>query len=358
MINRTNFLNNIASKQVDYNLGAGNPPLSLYLAFNPGKLFGNENVSFDSKFINYHETRGLINEEARIFFQKNENVLVDSENVLITNGVQEAISLAISCFKNQTLACIEPSYPGFEDAAKSFGCTTLKLNQSTWIEDIEKLPAGSLFYLSGDFSNPLGNSLNEEERTRLIEIASKNNFYIFDDATYRLFNLDAPLPSLLSLNSEKVIHAMSFSKILAPGLRTGFIAIPGALINDFISAKSNLSLNNSGITQKIVKAWLEKNNYDLTEHLSKVKERLNRNRKILSSHGIEFNGGFFCTLKLKKSINYEFCERLLLSENIGVIPMKLFSENSIYQNQMRICVANIEAMELDDVLQKIKKFET
>jgi hypothetical protein len=48
----------------------------------------------------------------------------------------------------------------------------------------------------------------------------------------------------------------------------------------------------------------------------------------------------------------------LLSENISIIPMMLFSENSIYQNQMRICVANIEDMVLDDVLLKIKKFET
>ena len=54
-----------------------------------------------------------------IFFQKNENVQIDPTNILITNGVQEAISLAISCFKDKTLACIEPSYPGFEDAAKA-----------------------------------------------------------------------------------------------------------------------------------------------------------------------------------------------------------------------------------------------
>jgi hypothetical protein len=53
--------------------------------------------------------------------------------------------------------------------------------------------------------------------------AAKNKFYIFDDATYRPFNLDPALPTLLSLNSEFVIHALSFSKILAPGLRTAFV---------------------------------------------------------------------------------------------------------------------------------------
>ena len=357
MSNRTNSLNNLASKQIDYNLGVGIPPLSLYSAFNPLELFGNENVTFDSKLINYHETRGLITEEASLFFQKNENILINPGNILITNGVQEAISIAISCFKDKTLAYIEPSYPGFEDAAKTFGCETLKLNESKWLEEIENLPPGSLFYLSADFSNPLGNTLNVQERIRLIEIATKNNFYIFDDATYRLFNLDASLPSLLSLNSDKVIHAMSFSKILAPGLRTGFIAIPEELMNDFISAKANISLNNSGITQEIIKKWLVLNEYDLGKHLIKVKERLIRNRKILNKHRIKFNGGFFCVLTTDKLISNEFCEQLLMKENISVIPMMLFSENPKFHNQLRLCVANIEELELEYVLNKIKSFE-
>ena len=354
---RTNFLNNLASKQIDYNLGAGVPPLNLYPELNLGSLFGEDKIPFNSKFINYHETQGFIIKEASVFLKKNENVQIDSNNIIITNGVQEAISLAISCFKEKTLACIEPSYPGFEDAAKTFGCNTIKFQESSWLKELENLSTGSLFYLSADFLNPTGYSLNLEERKRLIELAAEKNFYIFDDATYRPFNLDEPLPSLVSLNSEKVIHAMSFSKIVAPGLRTGFNAIPSTLINDFISAKSNLSLNNSGITQKIVSDWLRLNNYSLSDHLSKVKDRLKRNRAMLNLHGINFNGGFFCTLKSNKSINYEFCERLLLNEQIGVIPMMLFSDNPIYKNQMRICVANIEDQDLGKVIQKIKDFE-
>lgn len=356
MSSRTNFLNNLASKKITYNLGAGTPPLSLYSAINTFALLGNKNISVDSNIINYHQTSGFINEEASLFFQKNENVQVEPSNILITNGVQEGISLAISCFKDKVLACIEPSYPGFEDAAKLFGCEILKFT-SNWLEELEKLPAGSLFYLSADFSNPLGISLNGKERSRLIELAIKNNFYIFDDATYRLFNLDSPFPSLLSYNSGKVIHAMSFSKILAPGLRTGFLAIPDILMNDFISAKANFSLNNSGITQEIIKQWLIFSEFDLSKHLNKVRERLIRNRAILMKHKINYNGGFFCSLTLDKLIDFEFCEQLLLRENISVIPMMLFSENPKFQNQLRICVANIEAEQLKYVINKIKKFD-
>ena len=358
MSSRTNFLNNLASKHIEYNLGAGIPPLSLYSALNPGELFGNQTLNFDSKLINYHETRGLISEEASLFIQKNENILIHPERILITNGVQEAITIAISCFKHKTLACIEPSYPGFEDTAKSFGCETLKLSESKWLEEIENLPAGSLFYLSADFSNPLGYTLKLEERLKLIEIATKNKFYIFDDVTYRPFNLDSPLPSLISLNSKQVIHAISFSKILAPGLRTGFCAVPHELLTEFISAKANISLNNSGVTQEIIKQWLVLNEFDLSMHLKKVKERLMKNQEILSKHHISFNGGFFCVLNTNKVMSYEFCEQLLINENISVIPMMLFSENPAYKNQLRLCVANIDAIELEYVLNKLKNLET
>jgi DNA-binding transcriptional MocR family regulator len=328
--------------------------MNLYSAFHPGELFGSQELNFDSKLINYHETRGLISEEASLFIQKNENILIHPERILITNGVQEAITIAISCFKRNTLACIEPSYPGFEDAAKSFGCETLKLSESNWLEEIENLPAGSLFYLSADFSNPLGYTLKLEERLKLIEIATRNKFYIFDDATYRPFNLDNPQPSLLSLNSEHVIHAISFSKILAPGLRTGFCAVPNKLITEFISAKANISLNNSGITQEIIKQWLISNEFDLSIHLKKVKERLRINQAILSKHRISFNGGFFCVVNTNKVMSYEFCEQLLIDENISVIPMMLFTENPDYKNQIRLCVANVDAIELEYVLNKLE----
>ena len=60
---------------------------------------------------------------------------------------------------------------------------------------------------------------------------------------------------------------------------------------------------------------------------------------------------------LDKLIDFEFCEQLLLRENISVIPMMLFSENPKFQNQLRICVANIEAEQLKYVINKIKKFD-
>ncbi len=353
---RNAFLNNLASREIKYNLGAGVPPIYLYPEFNPGKLFGIEVPASKDQSINYHTTQGFILETAVKVLEVNENLSLNSDNVVITNGVQEAIALTIACFKNKTLACIDPSYPGFEDAAAAFGCTVLKLPIENWLKELEKLQEGSLFYLSSDFSNPNGYSLSTDERIQLSKLAEKNKFYIFDDATYRPFNLDSARATLLSLNRDYVIHALSFSKILAPGLRTAFVYLPENLKAGFIANKSNLSLNNSGITQKIVHNWLVENNFQLSAHLDAAKERLSKNRIISAKHGLIYDGGFFCTMSLGKKADFDFCNALLDKAQIAVIPMQLFTERQEFENQLRLCLANIEDDALDLVLNLIKNF--
>jgi 2-aminoadipate transaminase len=355
--NRTHFLNSMAAVPIDYNLGAGVPPLNLYPPLNLSELVGLFSVESNDKTINYHETGGYITSTAQNFIEVTENIDFEINNIIITNGVQEAISLAIACFKNEQFACIEPSYPGFEDAALSFGCKPIKLSAENWLNEIEKLPENALLYLSADFSNPTGKSLTFEERLRLLKIAESKKFYIFDDATYRPFNLEDAKPSLISLNKERVIHAISFSKILAPGLRTAFVYLPDSLKSSFVGHKSNLSLNNSGITQKIIKEWLNHQKFSLDKQLYLIKERLNRNKRILKSHGIDYFGGFFCLLKLDRVVDYYFCETLLIRKKIAIIPMILFSDDPKYLNQARICVANIDENDLEFVLNEIRKFE-
>ena len=171
--NSLNWLNNLASKKIKFNLGAGSPPLDLYPDFNPGSLFGNETVFSTDESINYHPTAGFIKNAAVKVLEENEGLSYDAENIIITNGVQEAIALTIACFRKKTIACIDPSYPGFEDAANAFGCKLLKLPIDNWLNSLEQLTEGSLFYISADFSNPLGYSLSLEERFQLLP---KTNF--------------------------------------------------------------------------------------------------------------------------------------------------------------------------------------
>ena len=168
--------------------------------------------------------------------------------------------------------------------------------------------------------------------------------------------LDVSKLNFFSFNQKNIIHAFSFSKILAPGLRTAFIFLPKELSSKFTNIKSNLSLNNSGITQKIVKQWLIENNYSLTNHLAKFKNRLNENRKITRKFNLNYEGGFFSTIQINHKADFDFCNSLLMKEQIATIPFSLFTENKKFENHLRICISNIDFNDLSLVLKIIKNF--
>jgi|GEM_PF-401224 DNA-binding transcriptional MocR family regulator len=355
-MDRISFLNQLAAKKHPYNLGAGVPPLELYPPLPLSEWLCEAEKSAGPELTGYHQTAGFIREEAALTFERNEGMSVHPSSILVTNGVQEAIALAVSVFKQAQLVCLDPTYPGFEDCVAAFGLGLRKLHPSNWEEEIIGLPAGSLLYLSSDFANPSGMVISESQRRHIADCATRNGFYVFDDATYRSFHLGNPPLALKCLAPQNVIHALSFSKIVAPGLRTAFVYLPDALVEAFTFAKSNISLNNSGITQSLVVQWLRHNGYSLTAHLTPLKDRLRQNQQVLQQHGIAYSGGFFCTYSLHEEAGYDLCGHLLETAGIAVCPMMLFSSHESMRNQLRLCVANIQSDELHWVLNFLANF--
>lgn len=357
-MDRIKFLNQLASTNSQYNFGAGVPPLEMYPHFDPLAYLTFFMESFPSTNIKqYHQTEGFLTELGSEVYRKQGSDFVSSRNLAITNGVQEAISIVCHLFKGKTIACPDPYYPGLVDVAKMLGVSPVFLPDATWIGEISRLPQGSLIYLSADFANPTGKRLDESERIELVKIAQKNDLYIFDDATYREFYLDEPLPSLVSLAPERVIHGLSFSKILSPGLRLAIVYVPDSLMDRFLGLKANLSLNTSGYTQAIVGGWLLKHNFDIQSHLSTFKNELIRKKEILTTNGVEYNGGFFGTLNLSDfEPSFEWCAQLLEKDGVAVCPMSLFSEETSNKNKLRLAVAKISPDQIQTGLQKIYNF--
>lgn len=358
-MSRINFLNALSATDVTFNMGAGVPPIELYPPFNPSELYH----SFESQFpktptLNYHNTAGIISNLGQETFQKNENLYVEENHIFSTNGVQEAIGIVSILFKNKTIACRDPYYPGLVDTVRMTGNEPMLLNADNWIYQTEILPAGSLVYLSADYANPTGERLSVPERKRLMTIAEDKDLYIFDDCTYREFFLDEKRPALSTYNPNRVFHALSFSKILAPGLRSALVSVPQKFIKEFGAIKANLSLNNSGITQSIVGAWLIQNEFHLNKHLSKAKQRLTENKLILSEHGVDYSGGFFARMTLEThEATLDWCHQLLVNEEVSVCPMTLFSDGNTKNKDLRLAVAKISKENLLVALSKIRNFD-
>ena len=197
-MDRISFLNNLAVANAQYNLGAGVPPLDLYPPFQAEEYLQLFTTRVTTSILHYHKTEGILSEIAAETFRVNEACTIDPQQILITNGVQEAISIALLAFSGKTVACFDPAYPGLTEAAESMKSKLVLMDPFVWEEEILQLEAGSLIYLSGDFTNPTGLSFSVEERKTLLAIAEKKGLFIFDDATYREFYLKEKLPSFLT----------------------------------------------------------------------------------------------------------------------------------------------------------------
>lgn len=95
-----------------------------------------------------------------------------------------------------------------------------------------KKGAPALMYLIADFQNPMGVTTSLEKRERLVALAEEYGFWLVEDAPYRKLRYRGEdVPTLRSLAPERVLHMSSFSKLLAPGLRLGYLVGPAKMIN-------------------------------------------------------------------------------------------------------------------------------
>ena len=120
-----------------------------------------------------------------------------------------------------------------------------------------------LFYLIPDFQNPSGTLLSQEKRQSLVELARTYDFWIIEDVPYRRLRYQGEeVPSLFDLAPERVLQMSSYSKLISPGLRVGFVIAPEALVDRLAKAAEDTYINPSYLNQAIVaefiqRGWLE-----------------------------------------------------------------------------------------------------
>jgi hypothetical protein len=116
-----------------------------------------------------------------------------------------------------------------------------------------QLAGGRFMYCLPNFQNPTGRRLPGERRTALVAKAAEAGVPIVEDDPYgELYYAGEPLPSLLSMNPDGVVYMGSFSKVLAPGLRLGYVVAPEAVLGKLVQAKQAADLHTPSFSQRIV----------------------------------------------------------------------------------------------------------
>ena len=179
---------------------------------------------------------------------------VDPSDVLITNGAQQGIDLAARVFVDPGDIVLTEA-PTFMDALRVFRSHEAEpvgipvdedgIQVDALAETLDRLPKTPKFlYTVPTYQNPMGVTMSAARRRALVDLAREREFVIVEDDPYGDLSFDGdPLPTLKSLDPE-VVYLGTFSKILAPGLRVGWVASSPRLREAFFNVKEGTDIHN------------------------------------------------------------------------------------------------------------------
>jgi GntR family transcriptional regulator/MocR family aminotransferase len=196
--------------------------------------------------------------------------------VAIVSGVQEALDLVARLFLDPgDRVCMEdPGYSGAAMVFEAFGAKVSTVASDKEGVRIKRLPSrgARLVYVTPGHQFPLGTTMSLPRRLQLLEWAQKSGALIFEDdydSEYRYSG--RPVPALQGLDrSSLVLYAGSFSKVLLPSLRLGYLVIPSDLVNYFEAAKSITSRHAPLLEQVVLCDFITEGHFG--RHLRRMRE--------------------------------------------------------------------------------------
>ncbi|MHB8859270.1 MAG: aminotransferase-like domain-containing protein [Thermoleophilia bacterium] len=215
-----------------------------------------------------------------------ENTVADPDDIIVTTGGQQGIDLAtrILVDPGDIIIAEAPTYPGAIPSFCSFEAEVIQvpldddgMRTDLLTVEIERLKKEGrkpkFIYLIPNFHNPAGVCLSLERRLEIVTLAKKHGLIILEDNPYGQLRFEGePLPSLYSLDDSKnVIYVSTFSKIISPGIRLGWMVAPPALLAKFNMGKQAADLCPSTLAQMIVNQYFQDFRWqDYVEEVIKV----------------------------------------------------------------------------------------
>lgn len=286
------------------------------------------------------------------------------ERVVITSGGMQGLDLACKLFVDPgDLVVIEsPTYTNGSGTALSYGADLLEVTVDDDGLDVERLEylvgkqgrVPKAIYTIPNFQNPSGVTMSEERRRRLVELAHRWGSVIIDDDPYGLLRFagdDVPGFNQLMPDDPLLFSVRTFSKILAPGLRVGWVDADPRLRPLLISAKQAMDTCTNVPNQHVVAEFISRGGLD--EHLAFLRNEY-RTRKEAMREAItaqlgdrvrmtDPEGGFFLWVTLvgeDAAVSSQRLFEIALAEGVAFIPGPALSPSKQFDDAFRLCFAS------------------
>ncbi|MFC5701987.1 PLP-dependent aminotransferase family protein [Cohnella faecalis] len=290
---------------------------------------------------------------------KKKGVTVTPEAMLLTTGSQQAIDLftRIMIDPGDVILVERPTYLSALQVFRSNGATAVSvdgdedgLNLKDLEEKLEKYKP-KIVYVIPTFSNPTGKAWSLERRKGVLELCRRAGAVILEDDPYgelRFGDDSLTYPSLFSLdqhpNGSCVVYTSTFSKTVAPALRTGWVMADPEIIRNMARAKQAADLHSSSLDQQTLYQLIE--HYDLDGHIEFVRKeyeaRMRQMAELLEQQqwpGVTWNepkGGMFFWLELPEAVDTAELLKTAVELGVAFVPGGTFYAEDPQKNTMRL----------------------
>ncbi|MGK3274791.1 PLP-dependent aminotransferase family protein [Comamonas kerstersii] len=286
---------------------------------------------------------------------------VNPDQILITTGSQQALDLIGKVFldKGSRILVEKPTYLGALQAFTPFEPTPVGVNsddEGMLIDDFAaKVGTGEhkarLAYVLPNFQNPTGRTMSEARRQALVEKARELDIPLIEDNPYGdlWYEGEPPLP-LAARNPEGVIYMGSFSKVLAPGLRVGFIVAPKSVYGKLTQAKQAADLHSPSFNQRVV-AEVMKDGF-LHSHIPTIRAMYKVQRDVMlmaleaemEGLGVTWTrpvGGMFLWVRLPEGMDAQVLLAEAVERGMAFVPGAPFYADEAETNTLRLSYVTV-----------------
>lgn len=279
------------------------------------------------------------------------------EDIVITTGSQHGLDLLAGLFLDEGDVVIAeaPSYVGalgifrhYEAQVEHVYTDHEGISPEALEETILRMKEAGrkikFLYLVPNFANPSGVTLSAQRRPKVIEICKREHILILEDNPYGLLYFEQQVPDALrSMDDEGVIYLGSFSKILAPGFRVGYVLAPPAIRDKLVLANESAILSPSSFSQMMISEYLSTADWKAQINTFRGVYHERKDAALEAMHEYLPNvqttrpdGGFYLWLTLPEGIDSKAMLPLAVKELVAYTPGTAFFADGTGQSHLRI----------------------
>jgi 2-aminoadipate transaminase len=295
---------------------------------------------------------------------------ISMDQVLMVSGSQQALDLLGKVLiEERSKVLVEtPSYLGALQAFSVYSPEFVSIptdDDGLLPQEVDKIADGArLLYALPNFQNPTGRTMPLARRIELVETCARLGLPLIEDDPYGALSYrNEPLPKMLTMNPNGVIYLGSFSKVLTPGIRLGYVVAPIPLIRKLEQAKQAADLHTSQLTQMVVYETI-KDGF-LAKHIPSIRTLYaNQCQAMLDAldeffpAGVTWNrpeGGMFIWVTLPKHMDGMQLLEEAIAQNVAFVPGAPFYANAPEKNTLRLSFVTVPPERIREGVAKLGK---